>query len=177
MDFFRKKKEQKSGEGLPSSTLDVKSTETTPYQSGVPSEFEKEMPTEPSLHSARSQSDSQHPEEAKPAIGENAIESAEKKVEGIEKEADEELDDTEYPTALKLTLITIALCLSVLCMGMFKNPVYCTNAPLAQVLCCGMSRANRLQHWTTRLSLRPSRRSQTSSKRLTMWDGMALRTS
>lgn len=129
MDFLRKKmKGTPTGEALPTSTPDVKSTETTPYQSGVPSEFEKNT-TEPSVHSARSKSDSQHPDGADPAtqptVGANAIESAEKKLEAIEKgdekngeEDAEEEDDTEYPKAMKLYLITIALCLSVFCLAL-----------------------------------------------------------
>ena len=128
MDLFRKKKEQPSEQSpLSTSHLDVKSTETTPYQSGVPSEFEKEGLTEPSVHSA------QPSQEARPASqpqdGETAIESAEKKIEGIEKEADEEDDDIEYPKAMKLTLITIALCLSVFCMGMLEKTPSQTQHP------------------------------------------------
>ena len=122
MDFFRRKK-QSPREGLPTSEPTLQSDETTPYQSGVPSEFEKDVSTEPSVHSARSKSDTPQPE-AMPAEAtqqpqeQNAIQSAEKKLDAIEKEEEQENeDDIEYPKAMKLTLITIALCLSVFCMG------------------------------------------------------------
>lgn len=124
MDFFRKKREQRQqpSESLPTTaSSDVKSSDTTPYHSGVPSEFEKEIPREPSVHSA--QSKSTHPSEDAKAEGEKetAIQSAEKKLDAIEKEEEEENDDgVTYPTGVKLTLITIALCLSVFCMGMLS---------------------------------------------------------
>lgn len=134
MDFLRKKmKATPASETMPTSTPDVKSAETTPYQSGVPSDFEKDIPMEPSVHSARSKSDSQHPEGAEPASqaveGANAIESAEKKVAAIVKEEEEEDEDgVEYPKAMKLTLITIALCLSVFCMAL-DNTIISTAIP------------------------------------------------
>lgn len=133
MDFLRKKmrSKQTGSEALPTRTPDIKSTETTPYQSGVPSEFEKDIPT--SVRSARSQSDPKSTEAVdatpRPEDGANAIESAEKKLDAIEKEEEEENeDDIEYPKAMKLTLITIALCLSVFCMAL-DNTIISTAIP------------------------------------------------
>lgn len=133
MDFLRKKRAARQADNSSTGTSHVKSTETTPYQSGVPSDFEKEIPTEPSVHSARSKSDSHTPEggeaTARPEDGATAIESAEKKLEAIEKEQEEENeDDIEYPKAMKLTLITIALCLSVFCMAL-DNTIISTAIP------------------------------------------------
>jgi hypothetical protein len=42
------------------------------------------------------------------------VQAAEKKIE--QEDDDEEDDDTEYPSGMKLALISIALCLSVFCM-------------------------------------------------------------
>lgn len=47
--------------------------------------------------------------------GENAQGAAADKAEGRESNDD---DDTEYPTKLKLALITTALCLAVFCMAL-----------------------------------------------------------
>ena len=128
MDFFRKKKESPS-ETLPTSEAVLMSDETTPYQSGVPSDFEKDGAIEPSVHSARSQSDAPQSEEKQHSQEPNAIASAEEKLEAIEKDEEQENeDDIEYPKAMKLTLITIALCLSVFCMAL-DNTIISTAIP------------------------------------------------
>ena len=55
--------------------------------------------------------------------------AAEKKIEGMQKdEEDEERDDTVYPKSTQLTLITVALCLSVFCMAL-DNTIIATAIP------------------------------------------------
>ena len=56
---------------------------------------------------------------------ENALE---KKIDAIGKEEEEREADIEYPSGLKLTLITIALCLSVFCMAL-DNTIISTAIP------------------------------------------------
>lgn len=176
MDFFRKKKEEPSNAVPTTSSSDVKSSETTPYQSGVPSEFEKEIPTEPSVHSARSKSDSQRQNstgEVQPTLeGDNAIQSAEKKLEAVEKEEQENEDDIDYPKAMKLTLITIALCLSVFCMGRFRD----RQMLLFQQITCSRDLANTTQPSTTPSSPQPSPKSPTTSAPSTTSAGMVRHT-
>lgn len=53
---------------------------------------------------------------------------AEAKVEAIENEALSRQFSKDYPTGLKLTLITLALCLSVLCMAL-DNTIISTAIP------------------------------------------------
>ena len=109
MDFFKKKSK---------ATSDVKSVDNnTPVQSGAPSELEKEIRKEPSVHSTTSRSESQPAttqvaETTLPPEEQNAVEKKSDNADGAEDE-----DDIEYPKAMKLTLITIALCLSVFCMA------------------------------------------------------------
>ncbi|TKA27786.1 hypothetical protein B0A50_04887 [Salinomyces thailandicus] len=94
--------------------------ETTPVTSGTVSvsDTQKAHPSDVTVQRAASQTAPQDDE------GRN---EAEKKIEDIEKEADVE-DNTEYPKAMKLTLITVALCLSVFCMAL-DNTIISTAIP------------------------------------------------
>ena len=57
-------------------------------------------------------------------VGDDKV--TEKKADGDEEE--EEDDETRYPKAMKLTLITIALCLAVFCMAL-DNTIIATAIP------------------------------------------------
>ena len=97
-------------------TPEVKSDESTPVQSGTPSVRDPEK--------AKLESAAQSPERDG-----NEDTLAEKKIEGLEADADAEDDAAkDYPQAMKLALITIALCLSVFCMAL-DNTIISTAIP------------------------------------------------
>ncbi|KAK4546220.1 hypothetical protein LTR36_002357 [Oleoguttula mirabilis] len=99
------------------------SNDTTPVQSGAPSVLDKEKiePAQITVDPTESRTQSRDNE------GQNALE---KKIEdlGRDEEELEEEDGIEYPKAMKLTLITIALCLSVFCMAL-DNTIISTAIP------------------------------------------------
>jgi len=90
---------RKSG-GSEATSKNADSSATTPKGSGPPSMQDAEKSRSCELHGQTSQeSDDDN--------------LAEKRIEGIEKDADEqEEDETDYPKAMKLFLISMALCLS-----------------------------------------------------------------
>ncbi|KAI6883300.1 MFS transporter [Hortaea werneckii] len=119
MGIFSKKKKDE----LPTTeAVAVNTSTTTPSGSIAASvserEKEKESPADVTVQPADSRVQSRDG---------NDQNAAEKKIEGMEKEADEE-DNTEYPKAMKLALITIALCLSVFCMAL-DNTIISTAIP------------------------------------------------
>lgn len=119
MGLFSKKKQD-----APATTEDTRpgSDGTTPVQSGATSVLDKEKvePADVTVHSTESRSQSRDD-------GQNALE---KKIDGMGKDEEEleEDDGIEYPKAMKLTLITIALCLSVFCMAL-DNTIISTAIP------------------------------------------------
>ena len=111
MGLFSKKKQDESAQ------TDVKSDVTSLSQSGAPSMKDPEK-TEASPTTATDGTE----------IGDDKN-MAEKKIEGMQKEADQQdEDETEYPKSTKLALITIALCLSVFCMAL-DNTIISTAIP------------------------------------------------
>ncbi|KAK5133653.1 hypothetical protein LTR08_007507 [Meristemomyces frigidus] len=121
MGLFSKKKQD-----IPNATTETPrpgSNDTTPVHSGSPSEHDKEKvePAAITINPTESRTRSRDED------GGNALE---RKIEAIEQdEQDLEDDETiEYPKAMKLTLITIALCLSVFCMAL-DNTIISTAIP------------------------------------------------
>lgn len=127
MKFFSKKQ----AETTPPSTAETPrpgSNETTPVVSGAPSMVTEMEKAEPSVavdvDAAEVSGDSQ----VSQPVDQNDLE---KRIDGIakdEEEAEAEDDGVEYPKAMKLTLITIALCLSVFCMAL-DNTIISTAIP------------------------------------------------
>lgn len=94
------------------------SDETTPVQSGAPSVLNHEK-AEATVDAPESRMSS----------GDPVVEpTLEKKIEAIEKDEEELEAEQEYPKAMQLTLITIALCLSVFCMAL-DNTIISTAIP------------------------------------------------
>jgi type IV secretory pathway VirB10-like protein len=113
MRLFNRSKEDKAD----TTTPEVKTEENTPSDSETPSVADnekKELETTQEVGDAPSQSK---------AEDENV---AEKKADTGEEE--EEDDETRYPKAMKLTLVTVALCLAVFCMAL-DNTIIATAIP------------------------------------------------
>lgn len=81
--------------------------------------IEKKHPVDPAMPAAQSESTAEKevvqnpPAETK----ETNLETAEQQ----QQDEEEEKDDVEYPAKWRLALITIALCLSVLCMALVRG--------------------------------------------------------
>ncbi|KAF2112411.1 MFS transporter [Lophiotrema nucula] len=98
--------------------LSMADSETTVARSVEPSILEKKEPVESVMPSAEPESQT-----ATTAPGdEKAVERS------SQHSASDEEDDFEYPKAWKLTIITIALCLSVFCMAL-DNTIIATAIP------------------------------------------------
>jgi len=113
----------KKGQAAPASTtLEVprsESDDATPVASGPASITDKEKtePAQVTVDPAESRSQSRSQDLAAPV--DEGLNATEEKIDAVAKEqTDEDEDDgVEYPQAMKLVLITIALCLSVFCMA------------------------------------------------------------
>jgi len=125
MGFFSKKKQDAPATKPATTKLSHPGSDaTTPAHSGAPSVLDKEKaePADVTVNPTESRTQSRD---------EEAQNELEKKIEGIEKDEEEqekEQDGVEYPKAMKLTLITIALCLSVFCMAL-DNTIISTAIP------------------------------------------------
>ncbi|KAK3116566.1 MFS sugar transporter [Teratosphaeriaceae sp. CCFEE 6253] len=122
MGFFNRKKPADSAP--PHGTLETPrpgSDETTPAPSTAPSVLDPEKATPSAavdVNATEVRSPSRDDETA-----------LEKKIDALGQEEEQrEDDDIEYPNGLKLTLITIALCLSVFCMAL-DNTIISTAIP------------------------------------------------
>jgi hypothetical protein len=137
MGLFSKKKNSEGEEAgptqlaVPSETPRPGSNDTTPAASHAPSMLEKqEAPSDP--EKAPITDVDVNATELRTPSREDNENVLEKKIEGSSKDAEEqqadEDDDVEYPKAMKLTLITVALCLSVFCMAL-DNTIISTAIP------------------------------------------------
>ncbi len=127
MRFFNKKP---AGDAtLP--THDVKSGETTAVQSSAPSEFNEDkgeinpVATSESRASSHSDQRTKHMKEMGASDDDNA---AEKKIEALGPDEDDEDDDSRYPKKMQFALISAALCFSVFCMAL-DNTIIATAIP------------------------------------------------
>ena len=121
MGVFSKKKQEAAPEATETPRLG--SNDTTPAHSGTPSVLDKEKaePAEVTINSTDSRTHSRGQD------GEHALEKT------TESDAQDEQDleddaDIEYPSGMKLALITTALCLSVFCMAL-DNTIISTAIP------------------------------------------------
>ncbi|KAK3699473.1 MFS sugar transporter [Vermiconidia calcicola] len=126
----------KKADDVPELTPDVKSTDTTPIQSGSPSMMDREK-AEPQTttdtprsrtHSRERDGDAVIQDVGMAGEEDNA---AEKKIQAMDKEqeeSEEQEDETQYPKSTQFALITVALCLSVFLMAL-DNTIIATAIP------------------------------------------------
>lgn len=131
MRFFNNKK---SAAAPPVDASDVRSGDTTQVHSGTPSEIIEEksdMETTVKAPESRTSSSSQHRDltthdkEMGAADTDNA---AERKIEALGTDENEEEDESKYPKSTQFALISVALCLSVFCMAL-DNTIIATAIP------------------------------------------------
>jgi len=107
--------------------MDVRSDESTLAPSGAPSMInEKSSPgaTRPASQTSEAYEESR----PKETIITDSVERQGSTSQPSHKDDQEEEDTTEYPSGVKLTLITVALCLSVFCMAL-DNTIIATAIP------------------------------------------------
>jgi hypothetical protein len=122
---------KKDNTETPVATPVVKSDETTPVQSGVPSLMNEKVEGEATVEAPESRSHSQT-EEAKEKVEEPQEDAepdnaAEKKINALGPQESVD-DESRYPKSTQFALITIALCLSVFCMAL-DNTIIATAIP------------------------------------------------
>ncbi len=122
------------GASSPADTPDVKSSETTPVQSGAPSITDDEkkdadasvQPTESRTDSQTGDVESKEQPLAEVTDGDNEME---KRIEGLGHiDTNDEDDESKYPKSTQFALISVALCLSVFCMAL-DNTIIATAIP------------------------------------------------
>ncbi|KAK4552984.1 MFS sugar transporter [Recurvomyces mirabilis] len=120
MGLFSKKKQDASA--LPTAeTTRPLSQETTPMPSVAPSVLDTQEKTE--RHDV-----DVNATEVRSQSRDTDVVASEKEAAKAAEDSEEEDDDIEYPKALQLTLITVALCLSVFCMAL-DNTIISTAIP------------------------------------------------
>lgn len=122
MGLFNRKPEDKSDVATP----DVQSDESTPVQSGTPSmrDPEKANTAETAVDGVNAQSQE----------GEDGDNAAEKKIEAIQEDEEQNEEEKDYPKAMQLLLITLALCLSGRLLDALERSTRLLNTCICSVL-------------------------------------------